>query len=76
MPITIKKTHVDPAVAFNTLNRGDPFLYNNSLCIKVQCEPVRADPYFTAIELETGRELEIDEYSAVVPVKATLTYSI
>lgn len=76
MPITLKKTHVNPAVAFDTLNCGDPFLYNNILCIKVRCAPVHADSYFTAIELETGRELVIYEFSAVVPVKATLTYSI
>lgn len=76
MPITIKKTSTNPAVAFETLNLGDPFLFNNELCIKVRCDPVHQDSYDTAIALETGRELEIYEYTAVVPVKATLTYSI
>ena len=76
MPITIKKTSVNPAVAFDTLNLGDPFLFDNRLCIKIRCDPVHQDPYETAIILETGKELEIDEYSAVVPVNATLTYSV
>lgn len=76
MPITIKKTSTNPAVAFETLNLGDPFLFNNELCIKVRCDPVHQDSYDTAIVLETGRELEIYEYTAVVPVKATLTYSV
>ena len=76
MPITIKKDHNNPAVAFDTLNFGDPFLFNNQLCIKVRCDPVHEDSYEAAIVLETGKELEIREYSSVVPVKATLTYSI
>lgn len=76
MPITIKKTSVNPAVPFETLNLGDPFLFANKLCIKVRCDPVHQDSYDTAIELETGREFEVYEYTAVVPVKATLTYSI
>lgn len=76
MPITIKKTPNNPAVAFDTLNLGDPFLFDNKLCIKVRCDPVHQDPYETAIVLETGKELEIYEYTAVVPVKATLTYSV
>ena len=29
MPITIKKTSVNPAVAFETLSLGDPFLFDN-----------------------------------------------
>lgn len=76
MPITIKKTSANPAVAFETLGLGDPFLFNNNLCIKVKCDPVHQDSYETAIVLETGTELEIYEYTAVVPVKATLTYSV
>ena len=76
MPITIKKTAVNSAVAFETLSLGDPFLFDNRLCIKVRCDPVHQDSYDTAIELETGRELEVYEYTACVPVKATLTYSI
>lgn len=76
MPITIKKTPNNPAVAFDTLNFGDPFLFDNKLCIKVRCDPVHQDPYDTAIVLETGKELEVCEYTAVVPVKATLTYSV
>lgn len=76
MPITIKKIPANPAVPFDTLKLGDPFLFNNELCIKVRCDPVHQDSYETAITLETGRELEIYEYTAVVPVKATITYSI
>ena len=76
MPITIKKTPNNPAVAFKTLSFGDPFLFDNRLCIKVRCDPVHQDPYDTAIVLETGKELEVDEGTAVVPVKATLTYSV
>lgn len=76
MPITIKKIPANPAVLFDTLKLGDPFLFNNELCIKVRCDPVHQDSYETAITLETGRELEIYEYTAVVPVKATLTYSV
>lgn len=76
MPITIKKTSVNPAVAFDTLSLGDPFLFDNKLCIKVRCDPIRQDSYETAIVLETGQELEVCEYTAVVPVKATLTYSV
>lgn len=76
MPITIKKTHVNPAVAFETLKLGDPFLFDNQLCIKVRCDPIHQNSYETAIILETGKELEICEYTACVPVNATLTYSI
>ena len=76
MPITIKKTPNNPAVAFDTLKFGDPFLLNNQLCIKVRCDPVHQDSYNTAIVLETGKELEVYEYTAVVPVNATLTYSV
>lgn len=76
MPITIKKASVNPAVAFKTLSLGDPFLFDSRLCIKIRCDPVHQDPYETAIVLETGKELEIDECTAVVPVKATLTYSV
>ena len=76
MPITIQKTPTNPAVAFETLNLGDPFLLNNKLCIKVRCDPVHQDSYEAAIVLETGTELEVYEYTAVVPVKATLTYSV
>ena len=76
MPITIKKTPNNPAVPFDTLKHGDPFLFDNRLCIKVRCDPVHQDSYDTAIVLETGTELEVCEYTAVVPVKATLTYSV
>ena len=76
MPITIKKIPANPAVAFETLSLGDHFLFDNRLCIKVRCDPVHQDPYNTAIVLETGKELEVEEYTAVVPVKATLTYSV
>lgn len=76
MPITIKKTSINPAIAFASLNLGDPFLFDNKLCIKVRCDPVHEDSYETAIVLETGKELELDEYAAVVPVNATLTYSV
>ena len=76
MPITIKKIPANPAVAFENLSLGDPFLFDNRLCIKVRCDPVHQDPYNTAIVLETGKELEVEEYTAVVPVKATLTYSV
>lgn len=76
MPITIKRTPNNPAVAFDTLKLGDPFLLDNQLCIKVRCEPDLQDPYDTAIILETGKELEVYEYTAVVPVNATLTYSV
>lgn len=76
MPITIKNTSDYPAVAFETLKLGDPFLFNNQLCIKIRCDPIHQDSYDTAIVLETGTELAVYEYTAVVPVKATLTYSI
>ncbi len=76
MPITIKKTSVNPAIAFDTLNLGDPFLFNNKLCIKVRYDPVQGDSYETAIVLETGKELVICGCTDVVPVNATLTYSV
>ena len=76
MPIAIKKIPANPAVAFVTLNIGDPFLFDNELCIKVRCDPIRQDSYDTAIVLETGKELAIYDDTAVVPVKATLTYSV
>ena len=76
MPITIKKIPANPAVAFKTLSLGDPFLFDNRLCIKVRCDPIRQDSYDTAIVLDTGKELAIYEDTAVVPVKATLTYSV
>ena len=67
MSITIKKTSVNPAVAFDTLSLGDPFLFNNKLCIKVRCDPIHSDSYETAIVLETGEELGIYEDTACVP---------
>jgi hypothetical protein len=76
MPITIKKTSTNPAVAFDTLSLGDPFLLDNKLCIKVRCDPINHDSYDTAIALETGEELAICNFTAVVPVRATLTYSV
>ena len=76
MPLTIKKEHNNPAKKFGLLTYGELFLLDNHLCIKALVEPEHEDSYDAAIQLADGRELSITDNRMVVPVNATLTYSI
>ena len=77
MPLTIKKEHENPARPFSTLERGEIFLYKNTLYIKAHVIPSNDDPYDCGINLETGNEdLDFDSTEKVMPVRATLTYYI
>ena len=76
MPIIIEKKHKNPAIPFGDLNRGDAFIYNNEIHIKVSMGS-EEDEYFTAINLKEGTENYFDVNDLIVPVKeAVFTYSL
>ena len=79
MPITIQKANnINPNVFFEELNVGDPFLYpyNNTVHVKVHLIYSDGTDYYTAIDLTSGEENYFDSKDVVIPIKASLTYSV